>query len=191
MPISIRAETFADIKAIHAVTAAAFNSVPLAELNDRLRADGALLLSHVAILDGEVVGHAAYSLVSVTDRKSVHRFPALGPIAVAPPLQGQGIGSALVRGRAQCDERCGLCFAIPGWEPGLLSAIWLSAGTTAGLHIRLCRDGWSTRALHGGAAGRTRAERGSWSRALPPGICRSRTSRLERWSSARGRKLIH
>ena len=121
MSISIRAETRADIKAIHAVTAAAFKSVPLAELNDNLRADGALLLSHVAILNGELVGHAAYSLVTVTDGKSVQRFPALGPIAVTPPLQKQGIGSALVRAglKAMKDAGYGLLFLVgsPAYYP--------------------------------------------------------------------------
>ena len=96
MSINIRPETPADIEAIYRVEAAAFEGEPHGDLVNRLRADGALLLSHVAELNGEIVGHAAYSFVSVTDGDCVRHIPALGPIAVSPPLQGEGIGSALV-----------------------------------------------------------------------------------------------
>ncbi len=121
MSISIRAETYADIKAIFALTVAAFGQPAMGELNDKLRDDGALLLSHVALLHGEVVGHAAYSLVTVTDDESVQRFPALGPIAVTPPLQKQGIGSALARAgvKAMKDAGYALLFLVgsPAYYP--------------------------------------------------------------------------
>ena len=64
---------------------------------DLLRADGALLLSHLATLADEIVGQAAYSLVNIDVGESLYQQPALGPIAVAPGYQGRGIGSALVR----------------------------------------------------------------------------------------------
>lgn len=95
--IVIRPETQADIDAIFAVEAAAFKGEPHAELVNLLRADGALLLSHVAELNGAIVGHAAYTLLTVTDGDIVRRLPGLGPIAVDPPFQSRGIGSALVR----------------------------------------------------------------------------------------------
>lgn len=97
MTIKIRPETPADIEAIYRVEAAAFEGKAHADLVDRLRADDALILSQVAEIKGEIVGHAAYSFVSVTDEGCVRHFPALGPIAVSPPLQRQGIGSALAR----------------------------------------------------------------------------------------------
>lgn len=97
MSIEIRPETPTDIKAIHRIEAAAFQNEALAELVNRLRAEGALLLSHVALLNDEIVGHAAYSLLTITDGERVVRCPALGPIGVDPPYQGGGIGSALVR----------------------------------------------------------------------------------------------
>ena len=95
--IVIRPETQDDIDAIFAVEAAAFEGEPHAELVNLLRADGALLLSHVAELNGAIVGHAAYTLLTVTDGDITRHLPGLGPIAVDPPLQGRGIGSALVR----------------------------------------------------------------------------------------------
>ena len=96
MAIKIRLETAADIDEIHRIEAAAFQGEAHAELVNRLREDGALLLSHVAELDGALVGHAAYTLLSITDGDRVFLLPGLGPIAVDPPVQGRGIGSALV-----------------------------------------------------------------------------------------------
>lgn len=112
--ITIRLEAQADLDAIYAIEAAAFEGEAHAELVNHLRAEGALILSHVAELSGETVGHAAYSLVTVTDGDIVHRFPALGPIGVLPRCQGQGIGSALVRAglEAMSDMGYGLLFLV-------------------------------------------------------------------------------
>lgn len=63
-------------------------------LVDGLRADGDLLpgLTFVAELDGEVAGYVACSRATMGEGPSV----GLGPLAVGPPLQRQGIGSALM-----------------------------------------------------------------------------------------------
>ena len=90
--LEIRRERPADIRRLHALVAAAFEQVAIADLLDKLRDDGALLLSHAAWLDGDLVGQAAYSMVSVGESEC----PALGPIGVAPARQGQGIGGALI-----------------------------------------------------------------------------------------------
>lgn len=112
--IVIRPETPADLKAIHRIEAAAFQGEAHAILVNNLRADGALLLSHVAEQDGNLVGHAAYSLLTITDGDRVFQLPGLGPIAVDPPLQGRGIGSALVRAglNAMRDLGYGLLFLV-------------------------------------------------------------------------------
>ena len=112
--MNIRNGVASDIKQIYAIEAAAFGRDDEADLTVQLRADDALLISHVAVIDGEVVGHAAYSLVSVTDGETVQQFTALGPIAVTPPLQRQGIGSALVRAGLQAmeDKGYGLLFLV-------------------------------------------------------------------------------
>ena len=112
--MKIRRETEADFDAIYAIEAAAFGGDPHAELVNQLRADGALLLSQVAELNDTIVGHAAYSFVTITDGDRVHRYPALGPIAVTPELQRRGIGSALVRAgmTAMRDMGYGLLFLV-------------------------------------------------------------------------------
>jgi len=95
----IRVEHSADVSAIHALTEIAFRDMPFSDgdeqdLIDRLRALGALTLSLVAVVDAEVVGHIAFSPATAADGS--HPWFALGPVSVAPELQGQGIGSALI-----------------------------------------------------------------------------------------------
>ena len=62
----------------------------------------------------KIVGHAAYSLVSITDGDSIHHSPALGPIAVAPAHQRQGVGSALMHAgmKAMTEMGYGLLFLV-------------------------------------------------------------------------------
>lgn len=114
MRIDIRRERPDDASRIFAIEAAAFDTDAEARLVNLLRDADALILSHVAEINGEIVGHAAYSLVSVTDDASVRHFPALGPIAVSPPLQRQGIGSALARAglRALTEAEHGMVFLV-------------------------------------------------------------------------------
>ncbi|MCY3779605.1 MAG: N-acetyltransferase [Chloroflexi bacterium] len=114
MSLIIREENRGDISQIHSLVSAAFEGEAHADLVNQLREDEALLLSHVAELNDKIVGHAAYSLVTVTDGDIVQRFPALGPIGVLPRYQGRGIGSALVRAglEAMNDVGYGLLFLV-------------------------------------------------------------------------------
>ena len=114
MAILIRSETPQDIDTIYRIEAAAFEGEAHADLVNQLRAEDELILSHVAILNGKIVGHAAYSLVTVTDSDFEQRFPALGPIGALPRYQGQGIGSALVRAglEAMSELGYGLLFLV-------------------------------------------------------------------------------
>lgn len=107
MSIVIRKETEADTSSIYDLEAAAFGRAAEAELTNLLRAADALLLSHVALLDGEIAGHAAYSLMTITDGDTLRHQPALGPIAVLPAHQGRGIGSALVKAGLQAMTEAG------------------------------------------------------------------------------------
>ena len=96
----IRPEQPTDHAAIGALTAAAFAAVEHSDQTEpeiiaRLRAAGALTMSLVAIDGGEVVGHIAFSPVTI-DGVDLGWF-GLGPMSVKPGRQSQGIGSALVR----------------------------------------------------------------------------------------------
>ena len=92
MSIEIREERGEDIAAIRDVNNRAFNQDHEGRIVDALRSSGAALLSLVAIAEGQVVGHIMYSPITVDEVTGA----ALGPMAVAPEHQGQGIGSKLV-----------------------------------------------------------------------------------------------
>lgn len=92
---TLKPETNDDQAAIHALIALAFGREAEADLNDLLRDAGALTLSLVAWLDDVLVGHVAVSPVTLTPAASESWF-GLGPIAVHPDLQGQGIGTHLM-----------------------------------------------------------------------------------------------
>jgi putative acetyltransferase len=59
-----------------------------------LRAADVLTVSLVAEIDGQVVGHIAYSPVSVSGGAT--DWYGLGPVSVLPGHQRQGIGKALI-----------------------------------------------------------------------------------------------
>lgn len=98
--VVIRSETSADAEAITEVTIAAFKTLAISDQTEQfvvqaLRAAGALTISLVADLGGRVIGHIAFSPVSLSD--GTEQWYGLGPVSVLPKYQGQGIGKALIR----------------------------------------------------------------------------------------------
>ncbi len=98
--MTIRNETNDDIAAIDDVTVAAFRDLEISNqtehfIIDALRAAEVLALSLVAEVDGRVVGHIAFSPVTLSD--GTRDWYGLGPISVLPRVQRRGIGQALVR----------------------------------------------------------------------------------------------
>jgi len=97
--IVIRNETDADIAAIREVTVAAFKTLEISGHTEQfvieaLRAAKALTVSLVAELDGRVVGHIAFSPLTISD--GTRNWYGLGPVSVLPEYQRQGIGKALI-----------------------------------------------------------------------------------------------
>jgi len=103
MVITIRAEAPADAEAVrHVILAAYATSTFEADLVDALREAGKITLSLVAEHQGEIVGHVLYSPMAVVPSSPSFRAVGLGPLAVRPDVQANGIGSRLVRtGNAQ------------------------------------------------------------------------------------------
>ncbi|HEV2836302.1 MAG TPA: N-acetyltransferase [Pyrinomonadaceae bacterium] len=89
---TIREEHANDLAAIRDVNTRAFGQEQEGNIVDALRSNGAALLSLVATIDGGAVGHIMYSPATVGDVTGA----ALGPMAVVPEYQRQGIGSKLV-----------------------------------------------------------------------------------------------
>lgn len=107
IPVTIRPELPGDEETIYTLTEAAFRDMEYADgdeqdLVNRLRDAGDLTLSLVAE-DGErVVGHIAFSPVTMSDGST--GWFGLGPVSVWPALQHRGIGGALIR-RGLADMR--------------------------------------------------------------------------------------
>lgn len=94
--IEIRPEQPQDIEAIREVNRQAFGRPDEAELVDALRVDHEVTLSLVAVGDGRVVGHILFTPVELVEGEERSVAVALGPMAVLPAYQQQGIGSRLI-----------------------------------------------------------------------------------------------
>jgi putative acetyltransferase len=97
--VIVRPETERDLDGIREVNIIAFEGHPYSQQTEHLivealRGGGALELSLVAEYDGEVVGHIAFSAADIGG--SSKGWFLLGPVAVRPARQGEGIGRALV-----------------------------------------------------------------------------------------------
>lgn len=90
--IEIRVELPDDATAIRDVHTRAFGQSQEADIVDALRSNGAALLSLVATGPNGVVGHIMYSAAFVGNVLGA----ALGPVAVMPDHQRQGIGGRLI-----------------------------------------------------------------------------------------------
>jgi putative acetyltransferase len=95
----IRNETKEDIEAISEVTIAAFKNLQISNKTEQfiihaLRKAGELTISLVVEIEKQIVGHIAFSPVTISDRSK--NWYGLGPISVMPNFQKQGIGKSLV-----------------------------------------------------------------------------------------------
>ena len=100
MSVRIRSEEPSDVVAIEALITTAFLNAEHTSHTEQfivnsLRKAGQLSVSLVAEDNCGIVGYVALSPVSISD--GADGWYGLGPIAVAPDRQGQGIGSRLMR----------------------------------------------------------------------------------------------
>lgn len=93
----IRLECDSDHEAIREVHGMAFRGEDEPRLVDRLRADGDLALSLVAVENDQVVGHIAFSRLLLRTSEGDLEAVALAPMGVLPEFQRRGIGSMLVQ----------------------------------------------------------------------------------------------
>lgn len=92
-----RPETAADVAAIREVNLQAFGREYEPDVVERLRAEPSAWLPELSIVatadGGEVVGHVLLTRCHVDETPAL----MLGPVAVLPAHQGQGVGGTLVR----------------------------------------------------------------------------------------------
>ena len=97
--IVIRNEMDDDVSTITEVTIAAFKTLAISNHTEQfiieaLRAADALTVSLVAEVNGRVIGHIAFSPVTISD--GTPNWYGLGPVSVLPEHQRRGIGKALI-----------------------------------------------------------------------------------------------
>ena len=142
-----------DADAIGAVHRAAFPEPAEAELVATIVREGEAAVSLVAVEEGALVGHVLLSRMRVKGDGRAYRAVALGPIAVLPERQGQGLGSALIESALSVARTTGEYLVFVIGEPAYLWPLRLRRGHGSAVRIRLFRA-----ALHGaGDAERARA----------------------------------
>lgn len=145
-PLLVRREAPGEAAASAAVHTRAFPTPEGAQapaeavLLERLRMSDSWLphLSLVAATcTGEVVGHAVCSRADVAD----HPVLALGPVAVVPDRQGQGIGSALLHALLGAAEACDEPLVGVLGEPAYYGRFGFVPGTRLG--VEAPDPGWA------------------------------------------------
>lgn len=115
--VLVREEQPGDREQIRNVNQAAFGRSDEADLIDSLFMEGAVLLSLVAEVDGQIAGHILFSRMSVETAEGSVAAVALAPMAVLPEHQGRTVGSQLVRrGLDQLRERGERIIIVLGHE---------------------------------------------------------------------------
>jgi putative acetyltransferase len=111
--VEIRLESVGDEAAVRRVNKQAFARQNEANLVDALRNAGDGIISMVAMQDEQIVGHIMFSPVQIeSTSKGIKKAVGLGPMAVLPNYQGQGIGSQLVEKGLQACKECGFTVAV-------------------------------------------------------------------------------
>lgn len=153
--VLIREEGPGDASAVRRVNEEVFEGQEEAGLVDALRSRGVVTLSLVAVKDGQIVGHILFTPATIEGPEREFPAVALGPMAVLPEHQRQGIGTALAEaGLARCREaghECAIVLGIAAYYPRFgfeLASRWSIKdvwGATENFMAMELRDG----ALHG------------------------------------------
>lgn len=136
MQISIREEQPGDVAAIRHLNEKAFGQPQEARLVELLRANGGVLLSLVAAVDGRVVGHILYSPVRLGSGPNQVHGAGLGPMAVLPEFQRKGVGSKLVAEGTNRFRQSGCPFIVVLGHPEYYPRFGFLAASRYGVRCR-------------------------------------------------------
>lgn len=115
-----------DHAAIAGVLTAAFGRTDEAGLVERLRADEDVLFELVAVEDGAICGHIAFSRLWA-DRFEL--YGALAPLAVHPDRHCQGLGSKLIRAGIERARQFGCHGVLVLGDPAYYGRFGFAAAT--------------------------------------------------------------
>jgi putative acetyltransferase len=157
--MSIRSEVELDFPRIREVNSRAFGRDDEADLVDRLRADGDVIKSLVALQMGKVVGHILFSKLPIERGDRIIAAAALAPMAVDPDHQGQGIGSLLVMRGIDSMRRRDIAAIVVVGEPGYYERFGFRAALAAAIEAPYSGESFMALELEEGvlaAGGRAR-----------------------------------
>jgi putative acetyltransferase len=150
MPV-ICEETPKDYEAIGNLNRLAFGGNEEAELVDRLRSTGFVVVSLVAIENGEIVGHILFSELPIeTDQGGIDAV-SLAPMAVHPKWQRQGVGSALLWQGLEICRELGKSIVVVLGHPQYYPRFGFSAELAKDLHGPFSGEAWMALELKKGA----------------------------------------
>ena len=112
MNVLVRLEQSSDAAAIDHVLRSAFPTDQEARLVDLLRKHQRLRLSLIAEIDGVIVGHIAFSQVTIAESVANSTGLGLAPLSIVPELQRRGLGAQLVGEGLRACERRGAGFVV-------------------------------------------------------------------------------
>lgn len=127
----IRDEHPVDIPSIHDVIAHAFPTAEEANLVDRLRQNGNLAVSLVKVIGDEIVGHIAFSPVTIEGREVMGL--GLAPVAVKPGHQRRGFGRELIESGLKACTKIGASIVVVLGEPDYYTPFGFQPATNFGL----------------------------------------------------------
>jgi len=148
----IRREKPEDLPDIYRVNKEAFGRESEADLVDRLRSHGALVLSLVAVQSGEITGHIAFNPITLEGHIGCKGI-SLAPLAVLPSSQRKGIGARLVKkGLHEC-RRLGYEFVVLVGHPEYYPRFGFVRANSLGLRCEYDAPdaAWMVMELHKGA----------------------------------------
>lgn len=110
--VEIRKEIPADYREIRALNELAFGQPDEGSIVDNIRKACNDVLSLVAVKDNKIIGHIFFSPVSIKNQNESLKGMGLGPMAVLPEHQKQGVGSLLVNKGIEMLSKAGVHYII-------------------------------------------------------------------------------
>ena len=131
--VQIRDEQPSDASDIQRVHREAFGGDVEVRLVDLLRERNKALISLVAAIGQDIVGHILFSAVTITDAPPDIRAIGLAPVAVVPNFQRKGIGSSLIHEGLDRCKRGGYGLVVVLGDPAYYSRFGFRAANAFGL----------------------------------------------------------
>lgn len=110
--VLIREESAEDNSFVLDLTELAFGQKEEADLVEKLRARDEIILSQVAEMEGQIVGHVAWSECHIRNESESFIAITMAPVSVLPKYQKQGIGSRLIEAGLKQVKLMGYTIAV-------------------------------------------------------------------------------